>query len=210
MIRLHISGEPIYICGRQKQLLVNLCVVVLCCTQTSRCICYRMSFLKKTCPYLCNIISQEGIKHDPEKLIAISNLPTSTDKPAIHRLHGIINFLANHIPNMATITALLCDLVKQDTLFQWGPEHHTAVGKLKAVLSDTPVLQYFDAKLRSIIQADASQHSPGCNCLAFSKAAKDLALTYCSRGYCVNILATRCRMGMNLRHYSQGKIFPPW
>ena len=127
--------------------------------------------------YLRNIISQEGIKHDPEKLIAISNMPTPTDKPAIHRLCGMINFLANHIPNMATITALLCDLVKQDTLFQWGPEHHTAVGKLKAVLSDAPVLQYFDAKLCSIIQADASQHSLGA-CLL----QKGHPVAYASRG----------------------------
>ena len=114
-----------------------------------------------TVKYLGTIISEEGIKPDPDKVIAISNMPIPTDKPAVRRLLGMVNFLANHIPNMSTITAPLRDLVKEDTHFQWGPEHNTAVEKLKAVLSDAPVLQYFDARVRSVIQADASQHGLG-------------------------------------------------
>ena len=62
---------------------------------------------------------------------------------------------------MSTITAPLRDLVKENTHFQWGPEHHIVVEKLKVILSDAPVLQYFDPKVRSVIQADASQHGLG-------------------------------------------------
>ena len=114
-----------------------------------------------TVKYLGTIISEEGIKPDPDKVNAISNMPVPTDKAGVRRLLGMVNFLANHIPNMSTITAPLRDLVKVDTHFQWAGEHDKALDKLKAVLTNSPILQYFDPTIRSTIQADASQHGLG-------------------------------------------------
>ena len=62
--------------------------------------------------YLGTINSEQGIKPDPDKVNAISNMPVPTDKAGVRRLLGMVNFLANHIPNMSTITAPLRDLVK--------------------------------------------------------------------------------------------------
>ena len=111
--------------------------------------------------YLGIIINEEGIKPDPAKVDAISNMPIPTDKAGVRRLLGMINFLANHIPNMSTITAPLRALVKADTHFQWADKHNKAVEKLKTVLTSSPVLQYFDPTVRSTIPADASQHGLG-------------------------------------------------
>ena len=47
-------------------------------------------------------------------------MPVPTDKAGVRRLLGMVNFLANHIPSMSTITAPLRDLVKVDTHFQWA------------------------------------------------------------------------------------------
>ena len=63
-----------------------------------------------------------GIKPNPAKIAAISNMPNPNDKSAVRRLLGMVNFLANHIPNVSSITAPLRDLVKNDVHFQWGPE----------------------------------------------------------------------------------------
>ena len=81
--------------------------------------------------YLGTIISEEGITLDPAKVDAISNMPIPTDKAGVRRLLGMVNFLANHIPNMSTITAPLRALVKENTHFQWADEHNKAVEKLK-------------------------------------------------------------------------------
>ena len=81
----------------------------------------------------------------------------------------MVNFLANHIPNMSTITAPnmstitapIQALVKEDTHFQLADEHDKAVEKVKITLTKLPVLQYFDLKVHSTIQADASPHGLG-------------------------------------------------
>ena len=68
--------------------------------------------------YLGAIISQEGMKPDPTKVQAISEMPTPSSKPSVRRLLGMINFLAPHIPNMATIVSPLRELIKTDVHFQ--------------------------------------------------------------------------------------------
>ena len=111
--------------------------------------------------YLGTIISAEGVKPDPAKIAAISNMPIPNDKSAVRRLLGMVNFLSNHIPNVSSITAPLRDLVKNDVHFQWGPEQDKALDQIKSLLSDPPILQYFDPKAKSMIQADASQRGLG-------------------------------------------------
>ena len=45
------------------------------------------------------------MKPDSTKVQAISEMPTPNDKASVRRLLGMINYLAPHIPDMATIVA---------------------------------------------------------------------------------------------------------
>ena len=114
-----------------------------------------------TVKYLGTIIGADGVKPDPTKIMAISEMPTPTDKSAVRRLLGMVNFLANHIPNVSSITAPLRDLVKTDVHFQWGPEQDKSLSQIKSLLADPPILQHFDPTTQSTIQADASQRGLG-------------------------------------------------
>ena len=69
--------------------------------------------------YLSTIITADGTKPDPEKVRAIMDIPTHTEKADVRRLLGMINFLASHIPNMSITTAPLRDLLKTDVHLQW-------------------------------------------------------------------------------------------
>ena len=111
--------------------------------------------------YLGTIITADGMKPDPDKVRAIMDIPTPTEKADVRRLLGMINFLASHIPNMSMTTAPLRDLLKTNVHFHWDLQHEAALTKIKEVLSSRPVLNYFDPSKTSTIQADASQHGVG-------------------------------------------------
>ena len=81
-----------------------------------------------------------------------------TDKAALRNFLDMVNFLASHVPNLAMITAPLCALLKTNTHFLWAHEPNNTLEKLKAILSVSPILQYFDLSVCHVIQADASQH----------------------------------------------------
>ena len=111
--------------------------------------------------YLGTIITHEGMKPDPPKVKAITEIPVPQDKAAVRRLLGMINFLASHIPNMATITAPLRELMRADVHFEWTSPAENALNQIKDILSTEPVLHFFDPSRASVIQADASQHGLG-------------------------------------------------
>ena len=118
----------------------------------------KFQFCVNAVKYLGTIISHEGMKPDPAKVLAINEMPTLNDKAAVRRLLGMINYLAPHIPNMASICKPLRDLLKVDVYFQWNTPAQTAIQQIKHILSSEPVLQFFNQAVSSVIQADASQH----------------------------------------------------
>ena len=98
------------------------------------------------------------MKPDPAKVRAIKDMPTPNDIAAVRPLLGMINYLALQIPNMASITYPLCDLIKADVHFQWNASAQKALELIKHTLSTKAVLHYFDPSIVSVIQADANQH----------------------------------------------------
>ena len=106
------------------------------------------------------------------------------DKAGIWCLLGMVNFLAAHISNMSSITVPLRSLLKSDVLFNWGPEQHVALTKVKEVLSSAPVLHYFNPTVMSTIQADASQSGLGACLLQKGKpiayASRSLSPSECN------------------------------
>ncbi|XP_060076924.1 uncharacterized protein K02A2.6-like [Ylistrum balloti] len=116
----------------------------------------------KSVTYLGHVISAEGLKVDPAKIKAIVDMPTPTDKAAIQRLLGMVNYVQKFAPNISQVTTILRNLLKNENEFCWEDSiHGECFEKIKTMLSDTPVLRYFDPGKPITLQCDASEAGLG-------------------------------------------------
>ena len=116
----------------------------------------------KEVTYMGHKITSEGLKIDPEKLRAITEMQTPKDKQAVQRLLGMVNYVQKFAPCLSEITAPLRQLLKSENEFHWDSHvHGLALDKIKNILSNTPVLRYFDKNKETVLQCDASQTGLG-------------------------------------------------
>ena len=112
--------------------------------------------------FMGHIISVEGLKPDPTKVEAIREMPAPTCKQDVRRLLGMVNYLQKFAPNLSDATAPLRDLLKEENKFQWLDDVQSQSFKqVKQMLSQTPVLKYFDPKEDVQLQCDASERGLG-------------------------------------------------
>lgn len=121
----------------------------------------KIKFKQTEIIYVGNIVSQDGLKPEVDKVKAIQEMPTPTNREELLRIMGMLNFLAQFIPNMSTISAPLRSLLKKDTPWHWFDEQSKALETLKSLISSNPVLKYFDVTKPTVIQCDASSTGLG-------------------------------------------------
>lgn len=123
----------------------------------------KCEFLKKELLYLGHVVSSEGVKPDPNKIIALQKYPTPQNSDDIKRFVAFANYYRKFIPNFATITIPLNQLCRKNASFHWSPECETSFIKIKNSLISPPILQY--PKLEStntfILKTDASGFAIG-------------------------------------------------
>ncbi|KAK2725893.1 hypothetical protein QYM36_000385 [Artemia franciscana] len=117
--------------------------------------------------YFGHIISNAGIKPDPEKLRAINEMPTPKSKEELQTLLGMLNFLSRYIPNLATQNQPLRDLIKANK-FEWKELHTTCLNQLKESIVTN--LAFFDSSSPTLeLKVDASKHGLGAQISANGK-----------------------------------------
>ena len=121
----------------------------------------KCKFMLKEVKYVGHIISSEGIKVDPEKVEDIQNMPAPEDKKGVQRILGTLNFLSRYIPNMSSLTHSIRQLLVKNIPFMWTKTHEDAFNKIKQILTNAPVLGYYDVNKPIILEADASGHGLG-------------------------------------------------
>lgn len=86
---------------------------------------------------------------------ALVTMPTPTDKQALRRFLGAVNYFSKFCPQLCSITQLLRDLIGEDTSFLWSVNHQCAFDEAKALVTDAPWLAYYDINSPVVLQADA-------------------------------------------------------
>ena len=121
----------------------------------------KIQFKLSKITFMGHVISDLGVKPDPSKMKAISDMPPPTDKQGVMRFCGMANYLNTFCPNLSQVIKPLFDLTKQDREFIWSDVHQEAFAKAKHLIASAPCLAYFDNNRPVTLQVDASQGGLG-------------------------------------------------
>ena len=117
----------------------------------------KFEFGKTQVKYVGFIVSQEGIKADPDKLKAIGKFPTPTNITELRSFMGLVNQLTGHSQKLVQAALPLRPLLKTKSEFQWMEEHTEAMEAVKKVITSFPIRMHFDPKLPTILETDAAR-----------------------------------------------------
>jgi hypothetical protein len=86
------------------------------------------------------IVSERGIEANPEKIAAITNMGPIWDLKGIQRVMGCLAALSRFISRLGERGLPLYHLLRKIECFTWTPEVEEALGNLKALLTNAPIL----------------------------------------------------------------------
>jgi hypothetical protein len=86
------------------------------------------------------IVSERGIEANPKKIAAITNMGPIKDLKGVQRVMGCLSALSRFISHLGEKGLPLYRLLRKAERFTWTPEAEEALGNLKALLSNAPIL----------------------------------------------------------------------
>ena len=84
-----------------------------------------------------------------------------TDKAAVERLRGTVNYLSRFVPKLSAVLRPISVPTHPDVEWTWDSVHDKAFEEIKRLLTQAPVLAYFDSTKELSIQCDASGQGLG-------------------------------------------------
>jgi len=122
---------------------------------------FRLKFSKCTfannhARYLGHIIQNNSIRPLKDYLVAVRDFPIPKTRKNIRQFLGKINYHHKFIPNIATISDPLHNLLRKNEKFVWTKECQESFETIKTLLCSEPVLKIFDPDLPIAIYTDAS------------------------------------------------------
>ena len=103
-------------------------------------------------PFMGHVVSSSGLKPDPSKIEAIVRMEPPTDKTGVERLRGTVNYLSRFVPKLSDVIRPISDLTRPDVEWTWNSVHDKAFEEIKRLLTQAPVLAYFDSTKELSIQ----------------------------------------------------------
>ncbi|XP_052778759.1 uncharacterized protein K02A2.6-like [Mya arenaria] len=141
----------------------------------------------KSVPFFGHVITDTGLMDDPKKIEAITQLQRPDCREKVETLLGLVNYLSKFAPNLAEVTAPIRSLLKKDVEFLWDAPQEQAFSKVKEIITQAPVLGYYDPKKPLVVETDASKYGLGCCLMQDGKpiAYASKSLTQTEIGYAV-------------------------
>lgn len=128
--------------------------------------------------FLGHKLTSEGIYPAEEKTLAIQQFRPPKDKEELRSFLGMVCFVAKFIPNLATVSFPLRELLKKNVRYIWQSEHQEAFDKIKSHMVEPEKLGYFDPNKKSRLVADASPVGLGAVLMQFDVNNEPVVIDY--------------------------------
>ena len=141
----------------------------------------KCSFGLKEVPYLGHIVSPDGIRPNPRKVKAISQMQAPVDVRGVRSFVNTAGYYRRFIAHFSAIAKPLTDLTRQDVPFKWTVDCQQAFETLRTALLSEPILRYPDFKQPFKLITDASGYGLGAVLAQVDNQGREYAIAYASR-----------------------------
>lgn len=111
--------------------------------------------------FLGDVLTSQGVKPDPAKVSAIENMPTPSNKKELQRFMGMVNYVAKWMPDLSTRTKPIRELLCDKNEWKWEYEQQHSFNEVKRMLTESPVLKFYDPNLPIKVSTDACKDGLG-------------------------------------------------
>lgn len=99
----------------------------------------KCAFLYASIQFLSYVVSREGLKVSPNKVLAIDQWPRPSSITEVRSFHGLACFYRRFIPHFSGVMAPITDCMK-GTKFHWTNDVEAAFHEIKRRLTSAPIL----------------------------------------------------------------------
>lgn len=122
----------------------------------------KMQFMTNSVKYVGMQFTEEGVLPDESLVEVVVKMREPNNSLEVQQALGLGSYLSEFIPNLASITGPLRQLIRKKSIWRWGNEEKKAWAKFKECVSSPPLLSIFDPCKPIIIYCDASKDGLGC------------------------------------------------
>ena len=112
--------------------------------------------------FLWHIVSKEGIRVDPKKIEVVVEWKPPRNVTEIRSFLGLAGYYRRFVKGFSTITAPMTRLLQKNVKYEWSEKCQRSFEKLKAFLTEAPVLTQPTCGKAYAIYSDASLNELGC------------------------------------------------
>ena len=118
----------------------------------------KSQFKTKGLHYVGHLLTEKGLKPDPEKVGAVMEMATLDGQNAVLRFLGIVTYLSKFIPSVIDLSAPLRESIRADVPWPWCDKKQEAFDHIKVIITIAPALKFYVVHKQVTLTCDASSH----------------------------------------------------